>query len=122
MLLASRRPADGAPASNAPAATNLPPASANLPPGGGTAAAIARGDGETKVVDIVNAPAAAVMMRDGMIVAHAEIDVGPVSRRGARAIPEETDALARGGERRFASLAKVPALSFSLSLQFLQIH
>ena len=54
--------------------------------GGGTAAAIARGDGETKVVDIVNAPAAAVMMRDGMIVAHAEIG-GDRSVAGVGIVP-----------------------------------
>ena len=38
------------------------------------AAAMARGDGETKVVDIVDVPASAVMTRDGMAVAHAEVD------------------------------------------------
>ena len=40
------------------------------------------------------------------LVAHAEIDVVPVSPRVARAIPEETDVLARGGERRLAPLAQ----------------
>ena len=54
--------------------------------GGGVAAAMARGDGETKVVDIVDVPASAVMTRDGMAVAHAEVG-GIASAAGVGMVP-----------------------------------